>query len=136
MQLATAAWDDPLEADDFTRFDHPTAGLAASHLALDGLRCAACAVTIEAALARQPGVQTAEVNVASRRLHLVWRPGAARLSTLVQAVESAGYRVYPARHIAQEHERARERRTALWRLFVAGFAMMQVMMYALPLYVA
>src|SRR4029077_4163999 len=27
-------------------------------------------------------------------------------------------------------------RTALWRLFVAGFGMMQVMMYALPAYLA
>ncbi len=30
----------------------------------------------------------------------------------------------------------KERRTALWRLFVAGFGMMQVMMYAIPVYLA
>ena len=29
-----------------------------------------------------------------------------------------------------------ERRNALWRLFVAGFGMMQVMMYAVPVYLA
>ena len=30
----------------------------------------------------------------------------------------------------------KERKAALWRLFVAGFGMMQVMMYAVPVYLA
>ena len=35
-----------------------------------------------------------------------------------------------------EQARKRENRAALWRLFVAGFGMMQVMMYAVPAYLA
>jgi Cu2+-exporting ATPase len=39
------------------------------------------------------------------------------------------------RHAARTLAR-RERRSALWRVFVAGFGMMQVMMYAVPVYLA
>jgi Cu2+-exporting ATPase len=46
---------------------------------------------------------------------------------------------YPSRGFdatAAEATQAGERRAILWRLFVAAFAMMQVMMYLLPVYIA
>jgi Cu2+-exporting ATPase len=51
-------------------------------------------------------------------------------------VARAGYRALPATDLAQREVRAKAQRTMLWRWLVAGFCMMQVMMYAFPAYVA
>src|SRR5690606_26297388 len=55
---------------------------------------------------------------------------------LARAVGDAGYRVLPMQQALSISERLKETRQALWRLFVAGFCMMQVMMYTWPMYVA
>ncbi|MBC7991624.1 MAG: cadmium-translocating P-type ATPase, partial [Rhizobacter sp.] len=65
-----------------------------------------------------------------------WNPQHARASQLVDAVQAAGYRALPAQHEAARVARQRESRQALWRLFVAGFCMMQVMMLTAPGYLA
>ncbi|MBL0726406.1 cation-translocating P-type ATPase [Piscinibacter sp. HJYY11] len=109
---------------------------AESVLALQGMYCAACAGVIEAALRRVPGVQSAEVNAASERASVRWDPSRTRASALVDAVQAAGYRALPAEHEAARGARLRESRQALWRLFVAGFCMMQVMMLTTPGYLA
>src|SRR4051812_17856149 len=72
--------------------------LAESVLALQGLYCGACAGLIEAALVSVPGVDSAEVNGASKRALVRWRPGQARAAELVEAVEKAGYGAFPAQH--------------------------------------
>jgi Cu2+-exporting ATPase len=104
--------------------------------AIEGIYCAACAGIIESALRVVPGVAQAEVNAASRRLQVRWDPLRVRLSTLVEAVQRAGYRALPAQREDAYAALRRQTRTALWRLFVAAFCMMQVMMLTLPVYVA
>ncbi|MGJ8868610.1 hypothetical protein, partial [Salmonella enterica] len=51
------------------------------------------------------------------------------------AVGLTGYRLLPLQQALSISERLKETRQALWRLFVAGFCAMQVMMYAFPAYV-
>jgi Cu2+-exporting ATPase len=132
-----AAWDDPQEQ---ARFTQPVPGesggspTARSVLVIEGMYCAACSVNIEQALLRLPGVLEADVNPASRRARILWDPDRVRASRIAQAVADAGYRAYPALSVQAETDRRREQRLALWRLFVAGFCMMQVMMYAVPTY--
>ncbi|QPF73284.1 cadmium-translocating P-type ATPase [Roseateles sp. DAIF2] len=109
---------------------------ALSQLRLSGLHCAACAGIIERALIGQPGVLSARVNAAAERLQLGWDPQATRLSTLLALVRRAGYGAEPDLAASARALREREQRRALWRLFVAGFLMMQVMMLAWPSYVA
>ncbi|MBE2245079.1 MAG: cadmium-translocating P-type ATPase [Burkholderiaceae bacterium] len=104
--------------------------------AIEGIYCAACAGIIESALRVVPGVAQAEVNAASRRLQVRWDPQRTPLSALVLAVQRAGYRALPAQREDAHSALRKEARTALWRLFVAGFCMMQVMMLTLPVYVA
>jgi Cu2+-exporting ATPase len=110
--------------------------LSESMLAVDGMHCAACAPTIEAALRGVPGVVDAEVNGATHRARVRWTPGGTQLAELVRAVQALGYRARPAQLGSSGVARRDEQRAALWRLFVAGFCMMQVMMYATPAYVA
>lgn len=107
-----------------------------SQVVLEGMHCAACALTIEQALLAVPGVMEAQVNAATHRARVVWQPGQVLPSRWMSAVGAAGYRALPARDAFTVELRQQEQRRALWRLGVAGFCMMQVMMYAWPAYVA
>ncbi|MEI7968450.1 MAG: heavy metal translocating P-type ATPase [Betaproteobacteria bacterium] len=111
-------------------------GSASVTLALEGITCAACAWLNEQHLAAVPGVLRADVNYSTRRARVRWDPARIRLSSILQTIQDIGYRAFPAESAAAEHAERQERRSALWRLFVAGFGMMQVMMYAYPAYIA
>ncbi len=60
-------------------------------LALSGMTCASCAGRIERALAKQPGVLSVSVNLASERAQLQLLRGT-DTNALLQAVSQAGYR--------------------------------------------
>lgn len=100
------------------------------------MHCAACALTIEDALRAVPGVEKAEVSAATRRARVTWRHEQVLPSQWMEAVRRAGYQALPARDAFARERRQAESRRALWRWLVAGFCMMQVMMYAWPAYVA
>lgn len=131
--------DDPQEWASFGR-PSGQAGVAAdmweSHVVVEGMHCAACALTIEDALRAVPGVERAEVSAATQRARVVWQAGQVLPSQWLAAVRKAGYRALPAMDAMARDQRVREHRKALWRWLVAGFCMMQVMMYAWPAYVA
>ncbi|MEP7099828.1 MAG: cation-translocating P-type ATPase [Burkholderiales bacterium] len=135
---AASTLDDPSTQAGFTSWSQGPGGerVATSHLRLSGLYCAACAGLVEAALRTDPGVVGADVSYATRRATVRWRTDATRLSDCVAAVERAGYGAMPDLAEPSRALRQREQRAALWRLFVAAFCMMQVMMYAAPAYVA
>ncbi|MGB8212888.1 MAG: heavy metal translocating P-type ATPase [Anaerolineales bacterium] len=60
-------------------------------LPITGMTCANCVATVERGLKKQPGVQTAVVNLASERATVTFDPDAAGLPDLVARVEHAGY---------------------------------------------
>jgi Cu2+-exporting ATPase len=103
---------------------------------IEGMHCAACALTVEDALRGVPGVLRAEVSAASQRARVLWLADQVQPSGWMQAVQAAGYRAVPANDAQARARRLAESRTALWRLLVAALCMMQVMMYAYPAYVA
>lgn len=107
-----------------------------SHVVVDGMHCAACALTIEEALCTVPGVLKAEVSAATQRAKVVWQQGQVLPSQWLAAIRKAGYSALPAMDAHARERRQREHRRALWRWLLAGFCMMQVMMYAWPAYVA
>ena len=107
-----------------------------SHVVIQGMHCAACAFTVEEALMSVPGVQSAEVNAATRRAKVVWSEAKVKPSAWMAAISQAGYSALPAADSSLRQARHEEGRRALWRWLVAGFCMMQVMMYAYPAYVA
>ncbi len=103
---------------------------------IEGMHCAACALTIEDAIQRVPGVRNVEVSAGSHRAKVLWDSGAVAPSVWMQAVIDAGYRALPANDTFARERRLAESRKALWRMMVAGLCMMQVMMYAYPAYSA
>ena len=110
--------------------------MALSQFQVAGMHCAACSGLIEAALLKLPGVSSASVNPASARLALRWLPSRLALADVLAALQAGGYQATPDIAAPARELRRQERRRALWRLFVAGFLMMQVMMLATPAYVA
>jgi len=131
--------DDPAEWPAFGRAldDGPPAAAGwESQVAVEGMHCATCSLAIEEALQRVPGVREVQVNAASRRARVRWSAAQTRPSQWFEAAEAAGYRLVPAADSSARERRARELRLALWRWLVAGFCMMQVMMYAYPAYIA
>jgi Cu2+-exporting ATPase len=119
-------------ADHAAAFSRPEV----THLRLAGLYCAACAGPIEHALRAEPGVISADVSYAAQRATVRWERAATEPARLIAAVARAGYGAMPDLTEPARALREREQRGALWRLFVAAFCMMQVMMYAAPAYVA
>ncbi len=105
-------------------------------LLLDGITCAACVWLIEQRLARLAGVHEVAVNYATRRARVRWDERRIPLSEILRAVADLGYGAQPYDSARSDDALKRERRAMLWRLFVAGFGMMQVMMYAVPVYIA
>ncbi|MBK6982382.1 MAG: cation-translocating P-type ATPase [Betaproteobacteria bacterium] len=99
---------------------------------VEGVSCAACVTRIESALARIPGVEESSVNLASRRVRIGHSPATTR-EQLAAVIARAGYRAREPGRDPRSVRRAEERR-ALFRLSVAGFAMMQIMMFAFPMY--
>jgi Cu2+-exporting ATPase len=105
-------------------------------LSVEGIRCAACVWLIEKQLNRLPGVQAASLNVATERLYVRWDGAQCQPSAIFAAINQVGYSAYP--FDAQRHgeQLARSAKALSRQLFVAGLAMMQVMMYAVPAYLA
>ena len=105
-------------------------------LLIDGLTCGACVVLVERWLARQPGVAAASVNYATQRARVAFDPAATKLLPIVEAVAAIGYRAFPYDPARREALARRDARTLLARMAVAWLAMMQVMMFAVPIYLA
>lgn len=133
---AIDALDERAEWQGFSTPVSGRSGIWESWLAVTGMHCATCALTVEEVLARLPGVASAQVNGASALARLTWSPAATLPSHWLAALERAGYGALPAGDVLAAGPRRQAARLMLWRWLVAGFSMMQVMMYALPAYVA
>jgi len=128
--------DDQSEWSAFSRPVPDGLGRWESNVMIEGMHCAACALTVEDALKGVAGVVSADVSSGSQRARVVWQADQVAPSRWMQAVQDSGYRAVPANDTFSRERRKRESRQALWRLMVAGLCMMQVMMYAYPAYVA
>lgn len=105
-------------------------------LLLEGITCSACIWLNEQHVGRLPGVTAVNINYTTRRARVRWDETRIKLSDILSAIAAIGYRAYPYDAAKNEEISRKERREAMWRLWVAGFGMMQVMMYAYPVYIA
>lgn len=103
-------------------------------LAIGGMRCSACCQIIEFRLRQLKGVSAFHVNSVSQRADISWNPTQISLREIVESIADLGYSALPEGQGDRGGTSAQEAKMRIWRLFVAGFAMMQVMMYAFPAY--
>ncbi|HUX91474.1 MAG TPA: cation-translocating P-type ATPase [Gallionellaceae bacterium] len=103
-----------------------------SKLSISGMHCAACNQIIEFRLKKLSGVRKCTINVTTHTADISWTPKEISLPEIIESISSLGYGALPLGSAGELINR--EHKMSVWRLFVAGFAMMQVMMYALPAY--
>lgn len=106
------------------------------NLSVEGLRCGACVWLLERAVNRLAGVEAANFNFSNARAQVRFDATTVPLSSILRRIEEVGYEARPFDVHERELTLQRESRTFMQRLFVAGIAMMQVMMYALPAYIS
>ena len=105
-----------------------------SFFVVKGMRCAACALTLEAALGHVKGVLAVQVSAASARASVTWSAAQTRPSSWLGAGLARGYQLLPVEDAISFDNDRQQSRLVLWRWLIAGFCMMQVMMYAAPTY--
>ncbi|QIR14568.1 heavy metal translocating P-type ATPase [Shewanella aestuarii] len=133
----------PDAINQFTAYDLPEVQKDLIHsdadkdtisLSIDGITCAACAWLIEHKLKTLPGIVNIAVNTTTQRAVVSWMPTKVALSEILQQISQIGYQAAPYQVDEQEKHSKAESRKFLLRLGLAGFATMQVMMFALALY--
>ncbi len=139
LEALAAQWsllDQAQEWSDFSQSSEQQAHEWTSSVVFEGMHCTACAINIEEALMSVPGVKSAQISAASHRGRVVWSSDQTRPSDWMKAVAQLGYRTLPANDALANEVRRQDARKMLWRLGVAGLCMMQVMMYATPVYMS
>ncbi len=135
---ALAVYDEPEVMERYVRDADGTdgAGDAEVSLAVEGMRCGACVWLLERSVRGMDGVSAASFNFSTGRARVRFDATRVPVSALLRRVAEVGYAARPFDARTREAALTRESRQMLQRLFVAGIAMMQVMMYALPAYLA
>lgn len=103
-------------------------------LMLGGITCAACVWLIEQQLLRLDGVVRVDLNYSTHRARVVWDNDRTALSDILLRIQSTGYTAAPYDVQKVEVQAQKERKQSIVRLAVAGLAMMQTMMFAVPTY--
>ncbi len=129
---ATAAWARPGLAAQVLRTRRD--GRSEVALRVPSLDDPRRVLHLEQAIHALPGVQRVAIDVTARRVRVVWDARHTSLPRLLDAFAHARCEAQPLRHDRIDDERARAMRDALKRLLVAGMCAMQVMSYALVLY--
>ena len=88
---------------------------------IQGMTCAACARTVERAVGRLNGVESAAVNFATEKASIKYDPGAVRLSEIRQAIARAGYKAMEAEGgsgVDEDKLRKEREIRVLWTKFI------------------
>lgn len=96
-----------------------------------GMVCAACGLLIEHRLRRLPGMAEAHVDFGGRRAYVAFDPDHLSRERIEAEIRAVGYRTEGGAEVER-----RSRRVELLRVLVAWLLMMQVMMLAIPAYMA
>ncbi len=115
-------------ARDLSLFLRTGDGAETAEFAVDGIHCAGCMSRIEQAFAKEPGIVSARVNLTEKRLKVSWRPGAGDPQTVIDRLESLGFRGHPFQPEKALAEARAEQDRLLRQLGVAAFAAMNIML--------
>ncbi|HEY0939428.1 MAG TPA: heavy metal translocating P-type ATPase [Steroidobacter sp.] len=119
-----------------SQFTRTVRGQTSVTLLIEGLRCSACSWLIDKVLRRHAGVIDVSVNAATGRATVTWDGSQLDLAEVMRTIAQLGYVPHPLTDETVARTLREERRDSLKRLLVAGFGMMQVMMFAVSVYSA
>lgn len=103
-------------------------------LIIDGITCAACIWLLEQFAAGIDGVHRLQINHSTHRALLSWDPQKAGLGEILRQLHGIGYQAFPYHPDTEQQLQEKQDKQMLVRIIVAGFGMMQSMMFAIPLY--
>lgn len=126
-----SAYDLPEVQQDFV---HSKENIQSVSLSIEGITCAACAWLIEHKVKQLNGIVQIMVNSTTQRALISWDKQLLNLSDILAQISRIGYQAAPYQVDEQELTSQQTSRKFLLRLGLAGFATMQVMMFALALY--
>ena len=121
-------------ADPLAFVRHGRDGAAQLDLAVQDVHCAGCIAKIERAVGGLPGVESARLNMSTKRLTVAW-DGADSLSRrIAETVNELGYPAAPFDPVQHGQSADPEGRRLLVALAVAGFAMGNVMLLSVSIW--
>jgi Cu2+-exporting ATPase len=125
-------YDDPLLQQDFV------SDISATHkeatILIEGITCAACIWLIEKHVKNIHGVISFNINHSTFHGEIEWDSNQVILSTLFSSIAELGYKAQPYQPDAAELSLKNHKKQSLIRIGIAGIAMMQNMMFAVPMY--
>ncbi len=123
------------ETIDVTPYVQPDShGRNTLALMVEGIHCGGCVKTIERELGAMAGVESARVNMTTRRLQLAWQGAAEQGSAMVQRLAELGYRAVPYDPERLSDDDSRQERELLRAMAVAGFAAANVMLLSVSVW--
>lgn len=141
----TASKVDPVEFSELAIFDDDEvqetyidklgAELISVDLICENLQCSACSWLIEKQISKLKGVNKVFCNISDQTIYIEWDPNLVKLSKILIALHQIGYPSQPYRQEEAEQLEKQKRKLWLKRIGLAGLGMMQVMMYAVALYI-
>lgn len=109
-------------------------GRASLDVLVPDVRCAGCLGKVERAVAALPGVTAARVNLTQKRLTVEFASTAADPGDVIAALERLGYPATPYDPAQARDVHDREGRQLIMALAVAGFGVMNTMMFSVPIW--
>lgn len=103
---------------------------------IGGVHCAGCIQKIESTLAKEQDIQKARLNFSTRRLSIGWKGDKARANVFVDLIENLGYSVKPYDPKTERDDTEKQDRFLLLCLGVAGFAMGNIMLLSMGLWIS
>jgi Cu2+-exporting ATPase len=119
-----------VQADCVTQLN----GLSYIDLLVESIHCAACVWLIEKSLNKIVGIESAEANLTTKRIKVVWQPQQLKLSTIFSQLLKVGYKAIPFDSDIAEQQEVKSHRSLLYRMAFAGFAMMNMLWVSVALY--
>lgn len=109
-------------------------GTHSLNILVDGMHCPSCVAIIENALKKESSIQTARLNLSTKRLRIVWRGVATLGDSWVELINNMGYRAMPFDPATAETAEKKEEKFLLRCMAVSGFASGNLMLFSVPLW--
>ena len=103
-------------------------------LLVKGARCANCLAKIEREVGHVPGVASARLNLTTGKLSVGFAEGRADPASVIAALDALGYPATPYDPAQAIAAHDREGRRLILALAVAGFGVLNTMMFSVPLW--
>ncbi|WP_417429617.1 cation-translocating P-type ATPase [Kiloniella sp.] len=109
-------------------------GLSQLHLIVDTIHCPSCIRLIEGNLNKMDGIETARVNLSTKRLYVLWDETKTSANAIVHKLDDLDFPPTPYNPALMSSASNKEDKTLLKAMGVAGFAAANVMLLSIAVW--